>query len=258
MASWALVLGASSGFGAATCRALVQAGRPVCGVHLDRGAARARADALAQELASSGLPVLFFNRNAARQEVREAVLASLREQLAPGDEVGVLVHSLAFGSLLPLVPDQGEGLSARQVQMTTEVMGHSLAWWTRDLVQGGLMGQGGRVIALTSEGARRVLPTYGALSVAKASLEAWVRQLAVELAPRGITANALQPGVCPTPSLHRIPDSEALLQRASQSHPAGRLTTPEDVAAAVVALTSPGTAWMTGNVIRVDGGEALV
>ena len=70
--------------------------------------------------------------------------------------------------------------------MTLDVMAHTIVYWAQNLVTEKLMGQGGRIFAMTSAGSHRVWPTYGAVSVAKAAIEAHIRQLAVELAPYGI------------------------------------------------------------------------
>jgi NAD(P)-dependent dehydrogenase (short-subunit alcohol dehydrogenase family) len=110
---------------------------------------------------------------------------------------------------------------------------------------------------MTSEGAVRNVPTYGPVSAAKAALESHCRQLAMELIPFGITVNTIRAGVTDTPALRRIPGHQELLDVALQRNPAGRLTTPEDVADAVVALASPKLGWMTGNAIGVDGGELV-
>ena len=141
--------------------------------------------------------------------------------------------------------------------MTLDVMGHSLVYWAQDVVKRGLMGKGGRIFSMTSSGSTRVIPSYGAVSAAKSALESHTRQLAMELAPHGITANALRGGVTRTPASERIPGSDKLFTEAARKNPHQRLTTPEDDAQAVVALSTPGTDWVTGNVINVDGGEEI-
>src|SRR5205807_964922 len=88
------------------------------------------------------------------------------------------------------------------------VMAHSLVYWVQDLVHRGLMRKGGKIFAMTSAGGTRVLPNYGAVSAAKAALESHVRQLAMELAPRGIAVNAIRAGVTDTPALRKIPGHE--------------------------------------------------
>jgi NAD(P)-dependent dehydrogenase (short-subunit alcohol dehydrogenase family) len=79
----------------------------------------------------------------------------------------------------------------------------------------------------------------------------------VELAPSGISANALRAGVTDTPAARRIPGSEQLFEWALKSNPGRRLTTPEDVAEVIVSLSLCNSTWITGNVIGVDGGEDL-
>jgi enoyl-[acyl-carrier-protein] reductase (NADH) len=111
---------------------------------------------------------------------------------------------------------------------------------------------------MTSSGSNRVIPSYGPVSAAKSALEAHCRQLAYELASLGITVNALRGGVTDTPALRKIPGNELLIDGAAARNPSGRLTTPEDVADAVVSLCSPKSHWITGNVINVDGGEEVV
>jgi NAD(P)-dependent dehydrogenase (short-subunit alcohol dehydrogenase family) len=143
------------------------------------------------------------------------------------------------------------------MEMTLDVMANSLVYWVQDLLARKLLGKGSRIFAMTSSGGSRVWPSYGAVSAAKAALESHVRQLAFELAPRGITVNAIRAGVTDTPSLRKIPDNDQIVAKALRENPYHRLTTPEDVARAVAALSRPETGWMTGNVIGIDGGEFI-
>jgi len=262
---WALILGASSGFGAATARALARAGMDICGAHLDRKQTQPLADAVKADVEAAGRRCVLHNVNAAEPERIDEVLDGLSALLAADGAPGtlrVLLHSLAFGSLLPFVPPPGEPdakcITPRQMAMTSDVMAHSLVYWVQGAVARGLMGREGRVYAMTSSGGTRVMPAYGAVSAAKAALEAHVRQLAFELGPRGIAVNAIRAGITDTPALRKIPGNDVLLVGATARNPAGRLTTPDDVAAAIVALSAPGTTWMSGNVIGVDGAEDVV
>lgn len=262
LSGWALVLGASSGFGAATARALAAAGLDVFGVHLDRRATLPAAERTVEAVRALGRRAEFFNVNAADPERRAEVVATMARVLGePGGSgpLRVLLHSLAFGTLKPFVAAAGQDVvTAPQMAMTLDVMAHSLVYWVQDVVTRGLLGPGGRIFAMTSSGGVRALPHYGPVSAAKAALEAHIRQLAVELAPRGITANALRAGVTATPAAQKIPGYDALEDGARRRNPSGRLTTPDDVARAIVALSHPDTAWITGNVIGVDGGEDVV
>ncbi len=257
--SWALILGASSGFGAATALELARRGMNIFGVHLDRSSTLPRAEALAAEIEAMGRHVRFFNTNAAnpgkRAEVLEAMEATL-SGIGEGKKVRVLFHSLAFGSLGEFIAaDPKSAINQARMEMTLDVMANSLVYWTQDMVSRDLFGRDSRIFAMTSTGSHRVWSSYGAVSAAKACLEAHVRQLAVELAGRGITVNAVRAGVTDTPALRAIPGHEKLVQEASTRNPMGRMTRPEDIAAAVGAMCDPGTYWMTGNVLGVDGGE---
>jgi len=259
VADWALILGSSSGFGEAAARAFAEAGYNVYGVHLDRKSTLQHVDEIVRAIKQSGRDVEFFNLNAADESKRGEVLDHIARRLGEsGEKVRVLVHSLAFGTLKPYVGAEGKpGLSQKELEMTLDVMANSLVYWTQDLVQRGLMADGGRIFSMTSSGDVHAWPRYGAVSAAKAALEAHTRQLSFELASRGIGVNAIRAGVTDTPALRKIPGNEQMISVALSRNPRGRLTTPQDVAAAMVALAAPGTHWMTGNVIGVDGGEEV-
>jgi enoyl-[acyl-carrier protein] reductase III len=144
------------------------------------------------------------------------------------------------------------------MNMTLDVMAHSLVYWVQELFSAGLLKRGAKIFALTSAGGHRVWQSYGAVSAAKAALESHVRQLAVELAPHGISANALRAGVTDTPAARKIPGSDRMFALARENNPGKRLTSPADIADALVAMASCHSTWMTGNVIGVDGGEDLL
>jgi enoyl-[acyl-carrier protein] reductase III len=254
---WALILGASSGFGAATALELARRGMNIFGVHMDRSTTLHNAELVQSEVQGMSRQAVMFNVNAANPERRAEVVDAIKERLEGGPAtVRVLFHSLAFGSMGDFVPGPGgKAITQAQLEMTLDVMANSLVYWVRDVVNRGLMGPGGRIYAMTSSGSHRILPYYGAVSAAKAALESHIRQLAVDLATRGITANAIQAGITDTAALRKIPGHERLIHEASTRNPMGRMTTPEDVAAAVSALSLPETYFMTGNTIRVDGGE---
>ena len=255
---WALILGASSGFGAATALELARHGVHIIGVHLDRKGTMANVEALTAQLQSLGVQTHFVNANAADPVKRQEILDQVQPKLA-GTTLTVLMHSLAFGTLKPYVAaEPKEQLTKDQMEMTLDVMANSLVYWVQDLLARKLLGQGSRIFAMTSSGGARVWPTYGAVSAAKAALESHVRQLAMELAPLGATANCIRAGVTDTPALRKIPGNEQMMEFSKLRNPHHRLTTPEDVAHAIAILANSGADWVTGNVIGVDGGEDIV
>jgi enoyl-[acyl-carrier protein] reductase III len=233
----------------------------VFGVHLDPRRTLARAEEVIADIQATGRRAVFFNTNAADARRRSRVVQQIGEVLAedPAKVVHMLVHTLAFGSLRPYIAaDPEQAVDENDMEMTMRVMAHSLVYWAQDLVGAGLLGQGSRIYAMSSIGSQRVSSHYGPVSAAKAALEAHTRQLAVELAPRGIAVNCLMPGVADTPALRAIPGHEQILDQVHTYHPAGRLTLPEDVAQTLVTLADPRLTWVSGAVIPVDGGESVV
>src|SRR5262249_16896121 len=162
LSGWALVLGASSGFGAATSRALARAGCNIFGVHLDRKATLPNAHRVVADIEALGREVRFFNINAADDEKRAEAASEMERILRGRDEMGqlrVMLHSLAFGTLRLYIADpMKEAVSKIQMDMTLDVMAHSVIYWAQEVVGRGLMGRGGRIYAMTSSGGTRVLP----------------------------------------------------------------------------------------------------
>jgi len=258
---WALILGASSGFGEATSLELARNGFHIFGVHLDRKTTLPNVDRITGEIKNMGRQALFSNINAADEAKIDEVVGTIEKtfQSEPGSRLRILLHSLAFGTLKPLIaPEPNDAINKAQMDMTLDVMAHSLVYWVQRLVGKKLLAQGSRIYAMTSAGSMRVWKTYGAVSAAKAALESHIRQLALELAPLGITANAIMAGVTDTPALRKIPGNEYMIEAARKKNPSGRCTTPQDVAKAIAVLSNGKTSWLTGNTIRVDGGENIV
>jgi enoyl-[acyl-carrier protein] reductase III len=258
---YALILGASSGFGKAISLALAKKGVNIFGVHLDRAITMPDVNKLIQDLKDTGVEVNFFNVNAADSKRREEVIECISDSLKDKEDsfIKVLVHSLAFGTLKPFISDEKEnGINQKQIEMTLDVMANSLVYWTQDLYYKNLLRRGSKIYGMTSSGGARQIAYYGAVSAAKACLESYIRQLAMELGSKGISVNAICAGVTDTPALKKIPNAQEIIKNALQRNPESRLTRPEEIAGFIADNYLTDSHWMTGNVIHLDGGESVV
>lgn len=255
---WALILGGSNGLGLATAKKLASHGYNILIVHRDR---RANMEAIAlafEEIRDLDVKVETFNADALNTDKRIALVNEFSGLLPLGHKISVLVHSIAKGSLKPMHGEAGQSiLSEQDFKITFEAMALSLYDWTKSLVTADLFAEDARIISFTSEGNIRAMPNYAAVSVAKVALEALTRNIALEFAPIGIKANCIQAGITLTKSFEMIPGQEKIKEHALKRNPNKRLTTPEDVANAVFLLTTKEASWITGTVLKVDGGESL-
>ena len=255
---WALILGGSSGLGLATAQKLAQNGMHICIVHRTRRSALPPFEKAVQEMSSTGIQVLQYNIDATRDTERDTIINDLVNKVSLG-QFKVLVHSIARGNLKPFYDTDNKTLTTTDFHITLDAMAISLYDWVSAFAKANLFTpQDARVIAFTSEGSSRAWKNYGAVAAAKAALEAVVRNMALEFAPLGIKANAIQAGVTDTESLRRIPGSETLIEHAITRNPYSRLTRPEDVANAVYVLCRDEAAWINGAIIPVYGGEHII
>ncbi|MCA2005314.1 MAG: SDR family oxidoreductase [Ignavibacterium sp.] len=256
---WALILGASSGFGEATAIKLAKDGYNIFGVHLDRQATMPNVERIIKEIKNAGVDVEFFNANAADEIKRKEIITTIKSKLNGKPLVKVILHSLAFGTLKPFIPSgEEQAITKAQMEMTLDVMAHSLVYWTQDIFLNGLLAPSSRIFAMTSSGSHTSIPFYGAVSAAKAALESHCRQLAVELGHTGAAVNAIMAGVTDTPALRKIPGNREMIEIAYRKNPHGRLTQPEDIAKVISLLCKDGGEWISGSVIHADGGEDIV
>lgn len=244
-------------------------------VALVTGASRGIGRAIALRLARAGADVIvtyFRNREAAGQTAEAISAAGVRAQVVrlhvgDPDQVAALLREVeqAFGRLDILVSNAASGVARPVLQLGIKewewtMNTNARAFFLLAQAAAPLMARrgGGRMVALSSLGASRVEEYYAAVGVAKAALESLTRYLAVELAPYGIGVNAVAAGVVLTDALQHFPNCVSLLEKAQTRTPAGRLLTPEDVAAVVHFLCGPGAEMVRGQTIVVDGGISLL
>lgn len=252
---WALILGGSSGLGLATAKKLAKEGFHILIVHRDM---KSDFETIQKdfEVITAKSILHSFNLDATNPTKRNELIQEIKKSIGT-DKIKVLVHSIAKGNLKPMQGESDKILSNQDFHLTIDAMAISLYDWVDTLVTEKLFTEDTRVIAFTSEGNSKAWRNYAAVSAAKAALEAITRNIALEFAQVGIKANCIQAGVTDTRSLQMIPNSDILKKEALKRNPNNRLTTPEDIANAVYLLTSEEAKWITGTVLKVDGGESL-
>lgn len=253
---WTLILGGSSGLGLATAKKLAQHQFNCILIHRDRRSELAEIDKAFEAIKENGVLLKSYNIDATNAVKRAEIINDIKTWMGT-DKIDVLVHSIAKGNLKPMFSTTEKTLAHQDFQLTLEAMAISVYDWTNSLVQQNLLAEDTRIIAFTSEGNTKAIPNYAAVSAAKVALEAIIRNMALEFAPIGIKANCIQAGVTETASFKMIPGSELIKENAIKRNPNKRLTQPEDIANVVYLLTRDEAKWITGTIVKVDGGESL-
>jgi len=227
-------------------------------MHRDRRAAMDEIEKDFDEIRSYGNELIAMNVDVLNADKRAGIISDMQQQLPERHQIKVMIHSVAKGTLKPMYSENRSTLVDTDFRITFDAMALSLYDWTKALAMADLFADDARIISFTSEGNTKALPNYSAVSVAKVALEALTRSIALEFAPMGIKANCIQAGITMTKSLSMIPGYEKIKENALKRNPQNRLTMPEDVANAVYLLTMDEAKWITGTVIKVDGGESLM
>lgn len=254
--SWVIVIGGSSGMGIASAKVLAQKGYNLFIVHRD---GRIGTKAFQEDLSHwkpASIDIITVNANANTSEGKEQIKQIIRQ--LPQHSIKIFIHSVADGHIKPIFAGLEDSLSEEDLLYTVNSMGLSFVTWSQWLFQKNLFAEKAKILGFTSEGSRRVIPHYAAVGAAKAVLETMCRYMAYELAPHQISVNLLCPGVVNTKAIRVFPNAANFVEQITAKNPYKRLTTPEDVANLIAALSSDETHWLTGEIIHIDGGEQNV
>ena len=251
--NYALILGVSSGIGAECAKELASKGLNIIGLYMR--SPKDKISQLVEDITSHNVKVNLVKMNACNYDKMEELLLS---DAFKGIKIKTFIHSLAFGSMKPFIANIDNQINRKNIEMTLDVMSNSIIYWTQHLYNNNFFIDGSQIIGMTSAGGRKQWPSYGAVSMAKSALESACRQLSVELASTNIAVNTIQAGVTDTPALRKIPGSDNMIKNIKKINPRKRLTTPKDIAEIVTLIGLSYNTWMTGNIIRVDGGEDLI
>jgi NAD(P)-dependent dehydrogenase (short-subunit alcohol dehydrogenase family) len=237
----ALVTGASSGIGKAVALQFAKEGATVLAV------ARRK-----EALPDSGNPIHHFPSDLRNAEERTGLVQNVLQKFP---ELDVIVHAagiIGSGTI------ETTSMLEWQKMMTINL---DAVFHLTQLFLPALISRKGNIVNISSVAGLRSFPGVLAYSVSKAALDQFTRCTALELAPKGVRINAVNPGVVIT-ELHRAggmseEQYQAFLERSKTTHPLGRVGTPEEVAELVLFLASDRASWITGVTVSIDGGRAL-
>ncbi|NJP37801.1 enoyl-[acyl-carrier-protein] reductase FabL [Alkalicoccus luteus] len=241
----ALITGSSRGIGKEIALTLADAGYDII---VNYARSRSKADETVKEIEAKGRRAFAIKANISKTEKLDDMFREIDEKVG---KIDVLINNAASGVLRPLME-----LEESHWDWTMNINSRAMLFVTQKAAE--RMTDGGAIVSLSSLGSIRYLPNYTTVGVSKAAVEALTRYMAVELAPKGIRVNAVSGGAVDTDALTHFPNRDELLGDAASRTPAGRITEPRDLAAAVKFLVSDEAYMVRGQTLIVDGGISLL
>jgi 3-oxoacyl-[acyl-carrier protein] reductase len=246
----AIVTGASRriGIGAAICRALAASGHDIFFTHLQEYDRDIYAhedpegpESQAGELATFGARAAHMHADLMEPATVDAILVRCREELGPPS---VLVNNAAYSTT-----QTWEELTPEEFDRHYQVNARGSSLLSIAFAKQFERGHGGRIISLTSGQSLGPMPTELAYAASKGAIEAFVKSFAFAVGHLGITVNAVNPGPNDTGWM-----SDELKEQLKPKFALGRIGQPDDVARVIAFLAGPDAAWVTGQIINVEGG----
>src|SRR5271163_1273415 len=246
MSRVALITGASRGIGAATARVLAQDGFRVV---VNYRSSATEADEVVAAIAAAGGEALAIRADVTVADDVSTMFGETEQRCGPVD---VLVHN----ALIPYDITSFADLSWEQLGGKLDRELHAAFLLTKAVVPGMISRNYGRLVYLSAGLSRRPREGMITLGTAKAALDQFVRYVALELAPHGITANLVAPAtVAETKVNKQLADGE--VRQLGATNPMGRLVRPDEVAKTVAFLASEDSGFTTGHYMEVNGGLAM-
>lgn len=243
----AVITGASRGIGRAIALELADAGMDIV-VNYVRNEEAAHETVKAIE--AKGSSALAIQGNMGDPKEIKTLIAQSVERFGTID---ILVHNAALGSFKPL-----HKLRLNQWDLTMDINAKAFYLLTQEVLPIMEPKKAGKILALSSLGANRFIPNYGAIGISKAALENIVRYFGAELMPKGIQVNCVSGGLVDTEAVKWFPEFEKFKNEVIERTPAGRLGKPEDLARVAAFLLSEKASWICGQTIIADGGLSLI
>ena len=240
----ALVTGAGKGIGRAVALELAARG---CDIAVNYNSSAAAAETLCGEIAALGVQARAFQADVSRQEDVAGLFRNIESSMGT---VQILVNNAGItrdNLLMRMKPDEWADVIAANL--------NSVFYCTKEAIRGMLKARWGRIVCIASVVGLIGNAGQANYSATKAGVIGFAKSVAREYAAKGVTANVVAPGFIETDMTNVL--KQEVRSATLEQIPAGRMGSPEDVAKAVAFFASDESAYMTGQVLAVDGGMTM-